>query len=183
MFEIRCGETILKIIKGDITKQETGAIVNAANNRLSPGGGVSGAIHRAAGPELWEESRTLNGCETGEAVITKGYNLPSKWIIHTVGPVYRGVKDDPELLSRSYSNSLKLACEKGVKTISFPAISTGIFGYPLKEAAFIAVKTVCETTLNIKGIKMVQFVLYDSKTYDIFEEIIKSYKSINKQKE
>lgn len=177
MYEINCGNSILRIIQGDITKQGTDAVVNAANNRLAPGGGVAGAIHKAAGSKLWEECKKLGGCETGEAVITKGYNLPAKWVIHTVGPIYSMSEEDPKLLSSCYKNSLKVADKGGIKTISFPAISTGAFGYPIKEAAEIAIDTICRTLKSLSSIEMVQFVLFDLRAYNVFEEVLKEVKN------
>ncbi|HHO76111.1 MAG TPA: RNase III inhibitor, partial [Deltaproteobacteria bacterium] len=123
MKEIQAGKSRLQFVTGDITAQDTDAVVNAANSRLAPGGGVAGAIHHAAGPGLWEECAKLQGCETGEAKITRGYNLPNKFVVHTVGPVYSGAPDDPKLLRLCYINSLKVADDNHVKSISFPALS------------------------------------------------------------
>ena len=132
----------IDIVRGDITKLDVDAIVNAANSTLLGGGGVDGAIHRAAGPELLAECRALGGCPPGEAKITRGYKLPARFVIHTVGPVWRGGKqDESEVLANCYRNSLQLAIENGIKTIAFPAISCGAYGYPISEAAEIAMKT------------------------------------------
>lgn len=157
----------IELIKGDITQQNTTAIVNAANKALAPGGGVSGAIHAKAGLELWEECKTLGGCETGEAKMTRGYKLPAKYVIHTVGPVYSGSSEDPELLANCYRNSIRIAHENGMDSISFPSISTGVFRYPVEEAAMIAVKAV-KKALEKYPLKLVRFVLYDQKTYDAY---------------
>ncbi|MFP4135897.1 MAG: macro domain-containing protein [Candidatus Acetothermia bacterium] len=164
----------LELLEGDITRQETEAVVNAANKRLAPGGGVAGAIHRAAGPKLWEESRKLGGCETGEAKITGGYELPASYVIHTVGPVYSGSPEDPELLESSYKNSLELAKEKGIESVSFPALSTGAFGYPEKEAGEIALKTIKDFLENNSVPELVRLVLYGKTSFRTHEEILES---------
>lgn len=163
----------IKLHKGDITKLKVDAIVNAANESLLGGGGVDGAIHRAAGCELQEECRQLNGCKTGEARITKGYNLPTKHVIHTVGPIYRkGKRNEAELLSSCYRNSLELAIKNSLKTIAFPNISTGVYGYPKQEAAEIAIQTVKEFIINHKEIEDVIFCVFDEENFDIYTEIL-----------
>ena len=152
--------SIIEIIKGDITTLVVDAIVNAANNTLLGGGGVDGAIHRAAGPGLVEECATLGGCPTGEARITKGYNLPARFVIHTVGPVWTdGSKGEPELLAASYKNSFRLARENGVRSIAFPAISCGVYGYPMKLAAEIAICTANQQALDgfFQQITLIQY--------------------------
>jgi len=174
MRKINIGNSSIELIVGDITKQKTDAVVNAANKRLAPGGGVAGAIHRAAGSQLWEECKKLGGCETGKAKITKGYNLPASFIIHTVGPIYSGSADDPKNLASCYKESLKLAQNKQIKSISFPALSTGYFGYPLKDAARIALETVISELKNTNKIGLVRFVLFDSKAFEVHEEILNS---------
>jgi O-acetyl-ADP-ribose deacetylase (regulator of RNase III) len=174
MMKVEVGDSTLELVVGDITKQQTEAIVNAANNRLAPGGGVAGAIHRAAGPELWEECKKLGGCATGEAKITRAYRLPASFVIHTVGPVYSGSSEDSKLLESCYRESLRLAEERGIKSISFPAISTGVFGYPIEDAAEIALKTVLETLRKTREIRMVRFVLHDSNALSIHERVLKS---------
>ena len=173
MYGIEYKGLIIKVVKGDIAKQNTDAVVNAANKKLSPGGGVAGAIHAAAGPGLWEECKRIGICETGGAVITKGYKLPAKRIIHTVGPIWADRPEDPEMLAASYKNSLSLADVHGLRSISFPAISTGAFGYPLVEGAAIALKSVCEAAEDLSSVKIIQFVLYDDIAYSIFENILK----------
>lgn len=165
----------IQTVQGDITKQiDVAAIVNAANNSLLGGGGVDGAIHRAAGPKLLEECRMLHGCETGEAKITGAYNLPCQYVIHTVGPIYFGGKNNEAvLLENAYRNSMKLALEKGIRTIAFPSISTGVYSYPLEEAADIAVKTVVAFYKeHSDAFDFVRFVLFDSKTLQAFDHAI-----------
>lgn len=166
MKEIQVGKSRLQFVAGDITAQDTDAVVNAANSRLAPGGGVAGAIHHAAGPGLWEECEKLHGCETGEAKITRGYNLPNKFVVHTVGPVYSGSPDDPRLLRSCYINSLKVADDNHVKSISFPALSTGIFGYPADAAAQVAIKAIMEYLNGDTNIETVRMVLYNEAAYD-----------------
>src|SRR5512134_254831 len=142
MQSVQIGTSRLELVEGDITKQDTEAIVNAANSSLLGGGGVDGAIHRAGGPQILEECRKIGGCPTGEARITTGGDLKAKWVIHTVGPVYRdGRHGEPELLAGAYRNSLAVAVEHGIATVAFPSISTGAYGYPFPEAARIALGT------------------------------------------
>lgn len=174
MKKMKIGGSSLELIVGDITKQKTNAVVNAANKRLAPGGGVAGAIHRAAGVELWEECKKLGGCETGKAKITKGYNLPAPFIIHTVGPIYSGSSEDPEKLASCYRECLRLAKENKIRSISFPALSTGYFGYPIKEATRIALETVVDELKKNPKIDLVRFVLYDSKALEIHEKALDS---------
>ncbi|MCL5028571.1 MAG: O-acetyl-ADP-ribose deacetylase [Bacteroidetes bacterium] len=163
----------IDIVHGDITKLKVDAIVNAANSSLLGGGGVDGAIHRAAGPELLDYCRKLNGCPTGEAKITPGFKLSAKFVIHTVGPVWRGGNyGEEKLLSNCYINSLQLAVKNNVKTIAFPAISTGVYGYPVEEATKIAVKIVSEFLKEDNSIEKVIFVCFDSNTYNIYERIL-----------
>jgi O-acetyl-ADP-ribose deacetylase (regulator of RNase III) len=161
------------LIRGDITKLAVDAIVNAANTTLLGGGGVDGAIHKAAGPELLKECRTLNGCKTGEARMTKGYNLPAKHVIHTVGPVWSGGNHkEPDLLKACYLNSLLLASSHKIETIAFPNISTGVYGYPKREAAEIAIAAVMSCLLNHREIKKVYFVVFDEENYSIYYEML-----------
>jgi O-acetyl-ADP-ribose deacetylase (regulator of RNase III) len=164
----------LDIRQGDITKLAVDAIVNAANSSLLGGGGVDGAIHRAAGPELVKECRTLGGCPTGEARITKGYNLAARHVIHTVGPVYSGKPRDKALLTECYQNSLKLAVENNVHSLAFPAISCGVYGYPIEEACKIAVDTSCSFLKNNQTIEKVIFMLFSPEALKIYEEYLRS---------
>jgi O-acetyl-ADP-ribose deacetylase (regulator of RNase III) len=159
----------IEIIKGDITKQKVDAAVNAANNSLLGGGGVDGAIHRAAGPQLLEFNRKLNGCATGDAKISPGFNMPAKFIIHTVGPVWKGGNNNEDtLLANCYKNSLKLALKNNIKTIAFPAISTGIYSFPLERAAKIAIQEVKEFLEKRKEIERVIFVCFDERTFEMY---------------
>jgi len=169
--EFIIGKSKLELIKGDITMQDTDAIVNAANKYLAPGGGVSGAIHKAAGADLAEECRRIGSCETGEAKITKGYNLKAKYVIHTVGPVYSGSDVNKVNLEKCYKNSLLIDKENKLKSISFPSISTGIFGYPVEEAAEIALKTVRDFLKENSEIKLVRMVLYSQKDYKTYKAV------------
>ena len=163
----------IKLFKGDITKLKVDAIVNAANTSLLGGGGVDGAIHRAAGRELLEECRTLNGCKTGDAKITKGYNLPSKYVIHTVGPVWHGgISGEPEKLVSCYQRSLETAVENGIKTIAFPNISTGVYGFPKKEAAETAIQTVISFLTKNEEIEQVIFCVFDEENFEIYSNLI-----------
>lgn len=163
----------INLKKGDLTKEKVDAIVNAANRSLLGGGGVDGAIHRAAGPELVAECRGLQGCETGEAKITKGYNLPAKYVIHTVGPIYSGSPEDPVKLMNCYVNSLKVAKENGVHSVAFPCISTGVYGYPKREAAEIAVDAVSKWLKENSDYDMeVTFVVFDDESYRIYETLV-----------
>ena len=164
----------IEIKQGDITKLKFDAIVNAANQSLLGGGGVDGTIHRAAGPELLAECRTIGGCPTGEARITDGYNLFARHVIHTVGPVYSGKPQDRRLLTKCYLNSLKLAADHHVKSIAFPAISCGVYGYPMTEACKIAVDTTCDFLKGNSTIKKVVFILFSKNNHAVYQEYLKS---------
>lgn len=163
----------IEVVQGDITKLMVDAIVNAANKSLLGGGGVDGAIHRAAGPELLAECRGLHGCETGQAKITRGYRLPAKFVIHTVGPIWRGGGAGEErLLREAYHNSLRLAAENVLKTIAFPNISTGVYAFPKDRAAAIAIKTTAEFLKRHPEIEKVVFVCFDRENFDIYEKAL-----------
>ena len=172
--EIKVNQSFVSLTEGDITKEETNAIVNAANSRLAGGGGVDGAIHRVGGPDIMKECRKIGGCPTGKAVITIGGNLKAKYVIHTVGPIYRGGGgNEASLLESAYRESLKLASSKGLESISFPSISTGAYGYPLAEAASIALKTAIDYLKENTDIKMVRFVLFGEQAYGEYERILR----------
>jgi O-acetyl-ADP-ribose deacetylase (regulator of RNase III) len=164
----------LEILQGDITEQDTEAIGNAANSALAGGGGVDGAIHRAGGPSIMSELKArYKGCPTGSAVITEGGNLKAKHVIHAVGPRYSGSPKDGEFLSSAYRKSLELCGENKISSIAFPSISTGVYGYPVEEASRIALKTVMDYLEDHPEIKLVRFVLFDSKTYSVYEGALK----------
>lgn len=168
----------IEIVRGDITQMQVDAIVNAANKSLLGGGGVDGAIHRAAGPELLEATKKLGGAKTGEAKTTKGYHLNAKYVIHTVGPIYKdGSQQEPELLKNCYQNSIDAAIAKKAKTIAFPSISTGVYGYPLKEAATIAFHAVVEklSLPSSREIIKVYFVVFDQETETIYQNIYNNF--------
>lgn len=167
---VSVNSSTLELVQGDITKEDMDAIVNAANSSLMGGGGVDGAIHRAAGPKLLEETRTLGGCETGDAKISGGYNLPARHVIHTVGPIYRANDSIvPQLLASAYRRSLEVAAENGLTTVAFPAISTGVYGYPHHEAAEIALDTVINYLRQQTQIKLVRFVLFTPSALQDFQ--------------
>jgi O-acetyl-ADP-ribose deacetylase (regulator of RNase III) len=163
----------LHLMQGDITRLSVDAIVNAANTRLLGGGGVDGAIHRAAGPQLVEECRSLGGCPTGEARITRGYDLPARYVIHTVGPVYHGHPRDRDLLAGCYRNSLRLAADKDLKSVAFPAISCGVYGYPIEEACAVAVDTCCAFLEKEDYPREVFFVLFSEKDKKVYSDCFK----------
>jgi O-acetyl-ADP-ribose deacetylase (regulator of RNase III) len=175
--EVKIRKAVLALVKGDITQEETDAIVNAANSRLAGGGGVDGAIHRAGGPSIMEECRKIGGCPTGSAVITGAGNLKAKYVIHAVGPIYQGgTRGEERLLRGAYEESLKLATKKGLKSISFPAISAGAYGYPLDEAAKVALQAVIDYLKSTEGIETVRFVLFDDRTLEAFRRQLNALK-------
>ena len=165
----------IRLVQGDITRLDVDAIVNAANNALLGGGGVDGAIHRAAGPELRDECQGLGGCETGEAKITRGYNLPARWVIHTVGPVWQdGNNKEDKLLARCYRRSLALAVTNGIKTIAFPAISAGIYGFPLERATGIALRETLDFLAADTSLETVTFVCFSEDAYRYYRDALES---------
>jgi len=167
----------IRVIRGDITRLEVDAIVNAANNKLEGGGGVDGAIHRIAGPELLKECQSMGGCPTGEAKITKGYRLPARHVIHTVGPVWKdGNHDEAELLASCYRNSLELAEQNKFKTVSFPAISCGVYGFPIKQAAEIAIRETINFLSRNSTMKRVVFVCFDDEIKQVMDAELGKYK-------
>lgn len=177
--EFKVNKSILSIVEGDITTQDTEAIVNAANESLRGGGGVDGAIHRGGGTKILEECIKIGGCKTGEAVITKGGNLKAKYVIHAVGPIYKdGKHNEPQLLESAYLSSLRLASAKGIKSMAFPSISTGAYGYPLEEASEIALKTVINYLKEYTDIELVRFILFGKTAYEVYEKILKKLLTI-----
>jgi O-acetyl-ADP-ribose deacetylase (regulator of RNase III) len=163
----------ITLVRGDITTLEVDAIVNAANSSLLGGGGVDGAIHRAAGPRLLEECRTLGGCPPGEARVTQGYDLPARWVIHTVGPIWQGGEaGEDQTLASAYRSSLALAAEVGARTVAFPSISTGVYGFPIPRAAPIALVAVRAALEGDAGIEAVTFVCFDEANYLAYEELL-----------
>lgn len=164
--------THIEVLMGDITRQVVDAIVNAANSSLLGGGGVDGAIHRAAGPKLLEECRALHGCKTGEAKITKGYNLPAAFVIHTVGPVYSGKNPmgEAELLKNCYRNFIRIANERGLQSLAFPSISTGAYGYPIEEACRTALQTVKAELGNATTLERILFVTFSPSDFQKYQE-------------
>lgn len=173
---VSIGHALLELARGDITQERVEAIANAANRHLAGGGGVDGAIHRAGGPQIMKElkSKYPQGCPTGKAVLTGGGNLPARFVLHAVGPRYCGGPKDAELLASAYRSALTLCVEHGIATVAFPSISTGIYGYPLEEAAPLALKTVCDFLHAHPGkIRRVRFVLFDEKTRRAYEKALK----------
>lgn len=174
----------IAVVEGDITKQAVDTIVNAANNTLLGGGGVDGAIHRAAGPALLEECRTLGGCATGQAKITKGYRLPANWVIHTVGPVWRdGKHGEDELLASCYRNCFALAGKHGIRTIAFPSISTGAYGFPIGRAARIAVAEAKKFLETNRSVEKVVLVCFGKASFDIHEAAVRAVMADNARNE
>jgi O-acetyl-ADP-ribose deacetylase len=171
--QVRIGQALLELVEGDITQQDTEAIVNAANEALRVGGGVDGAINRAGGPKIQEEARKIGRCPTGQAVITTGGDLKARHVIHTVGPIYRdGRQGEPELLASAYRESLKVASANGIKSLAFPSLSTGVYGYPAPEAARIALATVKAYLAEHPEIELVRFVLFGEPMFEAFAQAL-----------
>lgn len=168
----RQGQKEIEVLRGDITQLNVDAVVNAANAQLAPGGGVAGAIHRAAGPDLWEACRPLGGCATGEAKLTDGFELPARWIVHTVGPVYARDEPAPYLLASCYRNSLAVADEAGAGSIAFPALSTGAFGYPMQDAAEVAIGTLLEELPERRNLHRAGMVLFGESEERLHAEVL-----------
>lgn len=182
MRELQVGDARIELVVGDITQQDTDAIVNAANRSLLGGGGVDGAIHRAGGPAILEECRKLGGCETGDAKITTGGRLKARYVVHAVGPIYRGGSHrEAELLASAYRRSLEVAAEHGVRTIAFPSISTGAYGYPIEEAAVIALRTVRDTLPHVPSIRLVRFVLFRPADLAVYERALSQVVELGEQ--
>lgn len=174
--KIRTGGAVLELVEGDIVAQKVDAIVNAANSTLLGGGGVDGAIHRAGGPEILAECRTLGGCETGDAKITRAGRLPASYVIHAVGPMYwrEGPQRAAELLASAYRRSLEVAEENGLRSVAFPSISTGAYGYPMGDAAHVALRTVTDwlSTAQPENVELVRFVLYGRRAYEVYQRVL-----------
>jgi O-acetyl-ADP-ribose deacetylase (regulator of RNase III) len=173
--KVKINKSILELVEGDIAREEVDAIVNAANSSLRGGGGVDGAIHRAGGPAILEECKKIGGCPTGEAVITTGGNLKAHYVIHTVGPIWRGrSSEEAKLLANAYMNSLCIAKEKGLKSIAFPSISTGAYGYPLADASHIALSMIIEHLKGDTSLEKVRCVLFGENTYGVYQKTLNS---------
>jgi O-acetyl-ADP-ribose deacetylase (regulator of RNase III) len=171
--QVKIGPSVLELVEGDITQQDIEAVVNAANEHLRVGGGVDGAINRAGGAKIQEEARKIGHCPTGQAVITTGGNLKARYVIHTVGPIYRdGLHGEPELLASAYRESLKAASARGIKSLAFPSLSTGVYGYPIPDAARVALTTVKDYLAAHPEIELVRFVLFGKPTYTAFAEAL-----------
>jgi O-acetyl-ADP-ribose deacetylase (regulator of RNase III) len=174
MTKVTIHQSLLEVVQGDITRQDTEAIGNAANSRLAGGGGVDGAIHRAGGPAIMAELKAkYKGCPTGSAVITGGGNLKAKYVLHAVGPIYSGSPKDAQLLASAYRTCLELCTQHQIASIAFPSISTGVYGYPAEEASRVALKAIMDYLENHPEITLVRFVLFDSATYQVYEETLR----------